>query len=157
MLLLFLNLSNKKKFFILFIYLIFMNSLTKYELMLNSMTVRGLIYYENLIDLNLIKNKINNLIPKYPWLTFQIKNEIFKNNYYPIFYEKEFLFTEKLEFVSNILSDCKSMDFISFWRCFTKNSNNGAVLIIINHSIIDGVHLSNFISDFLEENPKIFT
>jgi len=123
--------------------------LSKIEQGITVLTVRGCSYFDELISMEYLKQRVRILDSKYPWLHYRVENNQLFEDGAPVFYEKVFPMENKLDFVSTVMSDCYSSDIASFWLCSMEGSKSGALVVVVCHSFTDGPNIGHFLSDLI--------
>jgi len=123
--------------------------LNKLEQGISFLTVRGCAYFEQMISMDYLKERVGMVECKYPWIHYRVDNGELKTDNEPKYYEKSFQSSQKLDFVTNVLSDCSSLDSVSFWLCSMEGHKAGALVVVACHSFTDGPNIGYFLSDLL--------
>jgi len=129
--------------------------LSKYEALLQSMTVRSVCFMKEIPNIEDISLRIDQLHPKFPWIRYYIDNGYYVEGNGPKIYEMVIEANDKMEFVSKIFSTCFSTDFCSIWIIRMGISRSGSILVITNHSSTDGPNLASFMNDLVSDRPII--
>jgi len=121
---------------------------TGYEKFLNYLTVNGGILLEPCCDLNWVKERVEALRKRHPWVFYNQVNGLFQESGIPSFYEFSL---EKdmdgVDFVQWSLDQARSNDFVSFW--LYKSSKHNCLVVNANHSVTDGPLIGLFLSDLV--------
>ena len=123
------------------------------ERAISTLTVKAAGYINGIrFTQDTFRARVRKLVPKYPWLGFEIRNDDVVES--PNIEMRVVEVDEDLpkeEFVSRVLTESQSTSFSAVFLFQAPRYNRSAVSVLTGHVVADAVNAAQFIADFLSD------